>query len=60
MESLDELLASQGITLEDGEISVLEQDGRQYLIIPNVSSAQVLGSADASIPTPQYNNVSLQ
>ena len=60
MESLDELLANQGINLEDGEMSVIEQDGRQYLLLPNVSVAQVLETtANVPVEMPQYSTATL-
>ena len=58
MESLDDLLASQGISLENGELSVIEQDGRQYILLPNVSVAQVLEGSD--IAASQQSNASIR
>ncbi|XP_076809245.1 zinc finger protein 236-like [Clavelina lepadiformis] len=46
MESLGELLNGHAITLENGELPVIEQDGQQYIVLPNVSVAQVLGPND--------------
>lgn len=41
---MDDLLANQGISLENGELSVIEQNGQQYVLLPNVSVAEVLES----------------
>ena len=60
MESLDEVLTSQGINLEDGELSVIEQDGRQYLLLANVSVAQVLESSDVTVSASHYSAATLQ
>ena len=45
---MDDLLANQGIALENGELPVIEQDGRHYILLPNVSVAEVLDNNDAT------------
>nr|CAB3267971.1 zinc finger protein 236-like [Phallusia mammillata] len=57
LESLGDLLNGQPITFEDGELSVIQRDGQQYIVLPSVSMGQVLNTNELVQPIMQETQV---